>query len=129
MTALGEEDAERHPQAAREMVMYALRSSSFRVGTEGAGVSSGVGTGVEKVFKVFFNSTLFTKLWPCRIAMGVVVGVVGARIVATGVGSGDATKRTPAKQSKASSPSVAVLSMFNCSCWQYSMETQLASVE
>ncbi|KAA6418665.1 MAG: hypothetical protein FRX49_11318 [Trebouxia sp. A1-2] len=63
-----------------------FRSSSFRVGTEGAEVSSGVGVGVEKVFRGNLVTRLSSSLCPWIVAVGV---GAGTRTVATGTASGD----------------------------------------
>jgi len=76
-------------------IQLTCRSSSFRVGTEGAEVSSGVGVGVEKVFKGNLVTRLSSSLCPWMVALGV---GAGTRTVATGTGSGDGdTTRTPAR--------------------------------
>jgi len=72
------------------------RSSSFRVGTEGAEVSSGVGVGVEKVFRGNLVTRLSSSLCPSIVALDV---GAGTRTVATGTASGDGdTTRTPASK-------------------------------
>ena len=69
------------------------RSSSFRVGTEGAGVASEVGLGVEKVFRGYFSARLSSSLWLFTVATGV---GAGTSTVATGTNSGKGeTTRAP----------------------------------
>ena len=77
-----------------EGTQLTCRSSSFRVGTEGAEVSSGVGVGVEKVFRGNLVTRLSSSLCPWIVAVGV---GAGTRTVATGTASGDGdTTRAPA---------------------------------
>lgn len=69
------------------------RSSSFRVGTEGAEVVSGVGVGVEKVFRGNFSVRVSSSLLLFSVAAGV---AAGSSTVATGTSSGEGdTTRAP----------------------------------